>query len=483
MGKLNMKIKILIAGYEIAPFYKRGGLGDVMGSLPKALREINVDAKVVVPYYNEIRSKFEEQKIGEFCVHFGQKEEQVSVYEGFFSDNRVPIYFLSNKPNLSYINTHGRNKKIDQFAFFDLAVVHLIQYLTKNNKWKPNVVHCNDWQTALIPLILQKKVKLFIPTLLTIHNLAYQGWGSREVLNLLHIKDEDAKELKSGVLATTINLLGEGILYATKVSTVSEGYAKEITQDDGNDELIYKYLRRKGEESKTDGKVSGILNGIDYDVWNPKEDRFIQNRYSLEDWKGQKEKDKQSLLLELNLGNRPTFCFVGRMATQKGLDLIVKKAGKLSQMGINLIILGSGDPNIEKSVKKAAEKYSSWFKVSLDYSEEFAHRLYSGSDFILIPSHYEPCGLIQMVAMRYGTLPIAAKTGGLKDSIKNNINGLLFEKDSTRAFVKAVKKGLRIYLEKEKYNKMVERALTTDFSWKKSARKYKKLYLEMIQNS
>lgn len=478
--KSRMKIKVLIVGYEIAPFYKCGGLGDVMGSLPKALRQVGVDARAVVPYYQEISSKFEEKKIGEFHIHFGSKEEQVSVYEGFSSEKRVPIYFLSNRPNLSHISHWGRNKKIDQFAFFDLAVVHLAQFLKNKGKWVPNLIHCNDWQSGLIPL-LSRKHKLNTPTLLSIHNLAYQGWGSRNVLNLLHIKDEDLKELKCGVKVSEINLLGEGIMHANFVSTVSKTYAFEISNGENRDP-IHLLIQKRKKERRENGKISGILNGIDYDVWNPNSDRFI-NQYDKNNWQAQKEKNKKELLTSLGLDDRPTFCFIGRIDMQKGLDVIVKCAKRIVSLNINLVILGSGDPNIERSIKRTIQKCPLQIKAEFVYSEELAHKLYGSSDFILVPSHYEPCGLIQMIAMRYGTLPIASRTGGLKDSIKNNINGFLFEKDSTRSFVKTFKKALRIYQNSQKYKKMVERAMSEDFSWRKSARRYKKLYLEILKKS
>src|SRR3989338_3322172 len=486
---MNKKLRVLMTGYEIAPFYKFGGMGDVMGSLPKALKEVSVDCRVVIPYYQEIREKFKERKIGEFFVHFGESEEEVSVYEGYFGSDRVVIYFLSNRPNLSHIKTHGRNKKIDQFAFFDLALAHFILWLKKHTGWTPSLVHCNDWHTALIPLILKKQVKLPIPTLLTIHNLSYQGWGTREVLNLLHLQDEDVKELKKNLPATEINVLGEGIMHATRVSTVSKTYAQEISHP--NHKLISKYIQKR-ESSGTDGKITGILNGIDYGVWDPTSDPFITRKFNSSNWESNKKKDKEDLLKKFNLPNLPVFCFVGRITTQKVLNIIVKTAKKLIDLDINIIILGSGEPNIEKSVKKIENRYPSNIKTIFSYNEELAHKIYAGSDFILIPSHFEPCGLIQMIAMRYGTLPIASNTGGLKDSIKNNSTGFLFEKDKTRPFIKAVKKALMVYKDSQrpstklvrgKYEIMVKRAMNTDFTWKKSAKKYKKLYLDIVSNS
>lgn len=468
-----------MTGYEATPFYKCGGLGDVVGSLPRALVEKKIDVKVVIPYYDEIRTKYNALKIGELEINFGERREQIGIYQGTFPDTTASIYFLSNRPILSYINKRGRNKRMEQFAFFSLAVANFISWLKTNKKWTPSIVHCNDWHTALIPLILEKEINFSFPTLLTIHNLGYQGWGSKKVLDLLHIKDEDYKELKRGVVAKEINVLGEGILHATRVSTVSPNYAQEV-MDNKSNKIIYQYIRRREEEMGKKGEITGILNGIDYQAWDPVKDKLINHNYDLQTWEIGKKANKEDLLKTLQLEDKPTFCFIGRMATQKGLDILIKVIKRVVNLDVNIIILGTGDPNIEKSIKRIAEKYPKNIKAELMHNEELAHKLYASSDFILIPSHYEPCGLIQMVAMRYGTLPVAAKTGGLSDSIKNNSNGFLFEKDSSRSFVKAVKRALKVYRNKNRYQILVERAMKKDFTWKKSAKRYKRLYLDIL---
>lgn len=480
-------LRVLMTGYELDPFFKRGGLGDVMSSLPKALTKIGIDVRVVVPYYQIIRSEIEEERIGQFFIHFGKAEEEVGVYKKYFPNTKIPAYFLSNKPNLSYINTRGRNKKIDQFAFFDLAVVHFIPWLDKNASWKPQIVHCNDWQTALIPLILKKKTKLNLPTLLTIHNLNYQGKGSLKVLDLLHMKDEDTKEIKRGTPVTEINILGEGIIHATRVSTVSPTYAKEIVGNYNHNPIHY-FLTRREKESfdSAQGKkdeVLGILNGIDYETWNPEIDNYIFHKYDPANWEEGKRNNKEDLLKTLSLENKPTFCFIGRMAWQKGIDILIKAVKRINSTDFNLIFLGSGTPIIERSVTSTAKIYPSNIRSIIAYDEEMAHKIYSGSDFIIIPSRYEPCGLIQMVAMRYGTLPVASETGGLKDSIQDGKNGFLFKKNSASYLVTAVKRALALYNKPDDFKKMVESAMKTDFSWDKSAVLYKKLYEEIIKSN
>lgn len=473
----HKNLKVLITGYEAAPFFKHGGLGDVMESLPKSLAKIGIDVKLVIPYYGEIRENFPEEKIGEFLMHYDSTEAEIGVYKSKIPGSDVVIYFLGNKEKLSFINTRGRNKKINQFAFFDLAVVQFIKWLSDKKEWVPSVIHCNDWHTALIPLILEKK-KINIPTLLTIHNLAYQGRGSSDVLDLINLQDKDVKEIKHGFKANEINILGEGILHATGVSTVSPTYAKEITGLIGNP--IGKYiLERKGEG--LNGGIKGILNGIDYDIWSPKKDDLIAKKYDISSWREGKNKNRQALLEELGLPQRVTFCFVGRMARQKGLDMLVKIAKRIKDSDANLIILGTGEPIVEKSARKLQGKYPQNIRAEVLYSEELAHKIYAGSDFIIIPSRFEPCGLIQMIAMSYGTLPIASKTGGLRDTIKNNSTGFVFEPGHVVGLRKKIRKAVNVVKsDKKKHERMVVRAMNADFSWRKSARTYKKLYQSIL---
>ncbi|MFH1536200.1 MAG: glycogen/starch synthase [Patescibacteria group bacterium] len=486
------KIKVLITAYEAAPFYKRGGLGDVMESLPKALNKIGIDTRVVIPYYNDIKKKYHLRKEGEFTINFGFEKESIRVYSSLLPfvanspqgglKTKVPFYFLENTKYLFSSTTLGKNKRIDKFAFFSLAVAHFANWVLEYQHFSPSLIHCNDWHTALIPLILRQKMKFEIPTLLTIHNLNYQGVGSLRVLDLLGMKDEETKELKRGKPATEINVLGEGIIHATRVSTVSQSYTKEIADDYTGSRISPFFKKREEERLGKDGRIIGILNGIDYNIWNPKTDDLLFCEYDIDTWEAGKRKNKDNLLKGLGLEDRPTFCFVGRMAKQKGLDVLIKAVDRLESLNINVIILGEGNIKIQENVSKLARKYPSWVKAELIYSEEFAHKFYGASDFIIIPSHYEPCGLIQMIAMRYGALPIASKTGGLKDSIKNNSNGFLFRKGLSRALVKAVKRALIIYKSPQKHQKMVTRAMNTNFSWEKSAKKYKRLYQEILRS-
>lgn len=481
-------MNVLITGYEGAPFYKKGGLGDVMESLPKALAKIGIDIRIALPYYNAIRDEYHLKKEGEFTIEFNSNKEHVGVYSTLLPGTNVKTYFLENRKYLSSSTSGGKNKRIDRFAFFDLAIVNSIHYFLSNHKWTPEVIHCNDWHTGLIPLILQKKEPVLsdlrgekspVPTLLTIHNLGYQGRGSSEVLNLLNIEDKDAKELKRGKPAMEINILGEGIIHATRVSTVSPSYAKEIANDYDKSRIGVFLKKREEDCGGKDGEIIGILNGIDYDVWDPMKDNLIFHKFDINSWEVGKKDNKEDLLKSLSLQDKPTFCFIGRMAIQKGLDILTKTIHQISHLDINIIILGSGDPRIEEDILNISKKFP-WVTAKIAYNEELAHKIYAGSDFIIIPSRYEPCGLIQMIAMRYGTIPIASNTGGLRDSILNGKNGFLFKKGQSARLKKAIERALSRIKDKHRYKKMVERAMKADFSWDKSAILYKKLYEEMI---
>lgn len=470
--------RVLIVGFEATPFFKTGGLGDVMHALPKALRGIGVDARVVIPYYASLKKELPQKKIGEMYIRFGKELRSVKMYEGVFPDSDTPIYFLENQ---RYINLEvTKIRSLEPFVFFDIAVSYFTNWLSMQNIWQPAIIHCNDWHTALIPLLLKSKLQSSIRTLLTIHNLLYQGSASYHVLDLLNLKDEETKGIKHNQPVSQMNILGEGILHATRVSTVSPTYADEISKG-RHLELIYAYLQKRKEEKSPDGKVVGILNGIDYEEWDPCHDKVLKQKYGFSDLASGKAKNKQALLKQLNLPDKPTFAFVGRMANQKGLDLLSNKIDDIMKLDLNIILLGTGQPDIEESMRQIARKYKDRFRAEIHYEEEFAHELYAGSDFLLIPSHYEPCGLIQMIAMRYGTVPIAAKTGGLADSIKDGKTGFLFEKDSSSGLLSAIKRALSVYEKKDSFEAMRTSGMKEDFSWDKSAKRYRDLYIDILK--
>jgi starch synthase len=474
---ITSKLSVLITAFEAAPFYKKGGLGDVTGSLPIALHKLGIDVRVVIPYYQIIKKHYPQKKIGEMMLRFGNENRLIRMYEGTFPHTTIPIYFLENQ---KYFNlTTGKVRRIEEFAFFDLAVCYFTSWLSQHNRWQPQVIHCNDWHTGLIPLILLRKLQSSIPTLLTIHNLLYQGKGSPRILDLLNIQDKDAFEIQRNKPATEINILGEGMLHASMVSTVSETYAKEIMHEHSNN-VIYQYLARREKELGKKGDVVGILNGIDEKIWSPARRTPGSFIYTLDDVETGKAKNKKRLLEQYRLKDRPTFAFIGRLANQKGLDVLKKAMEHLVHLDINLILLGEGHYAVEEIVKSMVEKYPDHVRAYIGYSEDLAHELYAGSDFLLMPSHYEPCGLVQMVAMRYGTIPIASATGGLIDTITNSKNGFLFKNGFVQDLIATVRKSLEVYSDKEAFRAMIHHAMRQDFSWDKSAKLYRDLYIDIL---
>lgn len=472
------KPRILLAGFEATPFYKKGGLGDVLGSLPYALSEAGVDARVIIPYYGIVKKHFPQKRIGHMLLLFGGENRLVRIYQGSFPKTNIPIYFLENRKHFTL--TTAKIKRIEEYAFFSLAVCYFLQWISQQNKWQADIVHCNDWHTALVPLLLKKKLQSSIPSLLTIHNLLYQGSGSLRVLDLLGVNDTDAFELRRGRPANELNILGEGILHASRVATVSPTYGKEISSDTSRT-MIYRYLREREDELKKTGNVVGILNGIDYRLWDPQIDRLIQRRYSSTALEG-KRVNKTYLLKEYNLPDRPTFAFIGRMVRQKGLDLLSHTLEHIIRFDVNVIILGKGHPAIEHVVSRMHDRFPTHVRSVIAYREDLAHALYAGADFLLMPSHYEPCGLVQMVAMRYGTIPVAAATGGILDTVEDGKTGFLFKSGSRRDLLRAVAKAVRLYND-EKRMSMIRACMQQDFSWEKSASAYKKVYQELLAPS
>lgn len=476
-------LKVLFVSYEASPFYKRGGLGDVIGSLPNALQLVGVDARVVMPYYQSVRHVFPQKRLGNFSVSYDNQAEEVGVYEGVFPGTKTPIYFLSHHNFISVINL--RQKRIEEFAFFDLAVVGFVNWLENQALFVPSVIHCNDWHTALIPLLLQTRMHSNIRSVLTIHNLGYQGKGSLAVLDKLGVIDDDIKVLKRQEEVGELNALGEGIVHADIVSTVSHQYAKDIAQTRKKRKSIAPYLRIRESVKGGRGEIVGILNGIDQEIWNPSRDVLLPHRYSQATVGQIKQKNKTEVLKRLRLPeDRVLISFIGRFAEQKGLDVIKGVAEELASFPLALVLLGSGaNKKVEDGVKRLENRFPLSFRVHVGYNEETAHLLFGSSDFLLIPSHYEPCGLIQMIGMAYGSVPIASDTGGLHDTIEQGKTGLLFKTGSAKDLVQTVKHALDVYRDKERYARMREVGMEQDFSWDKSAKEYVKLYESILTSS
>jgi starch synthase len=347
----------------------------------------------------------------------------------------------------------------------------------KKNKIAPDILHCHDWHTGLIPYLLYTNPDPFfskVRTLLTIHNIAFQGKFPATFLDIpetWQLFDSIDKSRR------TISFMRLGVSSADYISTVSENHAKEIKSgiaDFGLQKLI---------NLKAD-RFSGILNGIDYSVWNPQRDKYIQHQYSRSDVAGVKVKNKLALQRSLGLkvdSHIPLFGFIARLSTQKGVDLILRLLKNVSDLIIQVVILGKGDRKIESQLQMfAASEYKSWIHIRLGFDEALAHQIYAGSDFLLIPSEYEPCGLTQMIAMRYGTIPIASSVGGLKDTITDGENGLLFESKDKASFLAQIDRSLKLWQNPKLLIQIQQTAMKTNFSWTRSALKYRELYSKML---
>lgn len=468
-------MKVLFAVWELDPFIKIGGLGDVARSLPIALKSIDVDIRIVLPFYQALKlGRTKKNKICQFRLDYAGKREKVEVVQVFHPLSSIPVYLLHNTRYLSVPVFP------DTFAFFDKAIVETI----KNNylSWLPDVVHCNDLHTALVPLLLREN-KIPVKTILTIHNLSYQGQTSLETLTKLGIGERKCRVIKWEIKAKKLNFLLEGIIHADIVTTVSPTYAREIMTEEfgcGLENIL------RGKE----GRVVGILNGIDDDYQS-----LIHGLHVKYPNKGdgncswEKSKKQNKLFLQKKLGLKigdsiPLLSFIGRFdPRQKGIDILHKMLRRINPMKYEFVILGTGDINWEERFQWLAKFYPKNISCNFKFDEVLAHQIYAASDFMLIPSKFEPCGLIQMIAMFFGTIPIAHKTGGLIDSIRDDENGFLFDKYSSEALEKTIKKAVGIWNnDKSRYKVMVENVLATDFSWRKSAGEYLNLYQKLVLN-
>lgn len=478
-------MNVLFAVWELDPLIKVGGLGDVARSLPTALADLGVDIRVVLPFYKAIRlGRIKKTKVGEFKMNYGGISEKVEIIEVANPITKIPVYLLRNGKYL------GIAHHPETFAFFDKAIIKIIS--EKVLSWLPEIIHCNDLHTGLIPLLV-KENKISVKTILTIHNLSYQGKASIEVLDKLKMDKTKCHLEKWEVTNRQLNFLMEGIIHADVVTTVSPTYAKEIMTEEfgcGLEEV----LRGKA------GKVFGILNGIDNSWRGSSHTRYVKYPYmslknktsehpesKIYNWEEGKMKNK--LYLQKKLGLKigrsiPMLSFIGRIdPNQKGIDILHKMVRKANLSEYELVILGTGDQSWEERFQWLGRFYPDNVSCNFKFDEILANQIYAASDFIIIPSKFEPCGLIQMIAMFYGTLPIAHKTGGLIDSIKDNQNGFIFDHYSSEALENAVQKALFIWhQDKPRYKKMVESAMESDFSWRVSAKQYLSLYQELINN-
>ena len=469
-------MNVVLVSSEVFPFSKTGGLADVAGALPKALVQNGLKVSVFSPLYKSI-DKTHLILANNVDIDFDSRTINTNIYKTTIDG--CDFYFVENeeyfnRDHLYGIGAHDYEDNALRFGFFSKATLDSLKALGI----KPDVLHSNDWQSALVNVYLKLFYKEAFPntkTVFTIHNLGYQGVFDKYYMNNLDLP-WDLFTIDGLEYYDKVNFLKGGIVFADAVTTVSKAYAQEIQTPEygfGLDGLLRKFSY----------KLSGIVNGIDVDVWDPKMDKFID--YNFNDPK-HKIKNKNALqkLLDLPTKDVPVFGVVSRLAAQKGMDIFSKSIKELleSHTDAQFIILGNGEKDIEDTLAEVANNYKNKVSLNLKFDEPLAHKIYASSDFFVMPSKYEPCGLGQMIAYRYGTLPIVRTTGGLKDTVKNysnrvkNPTGFVFEKYDPQELTKTLKKAIELFNKKDELLKIAQYVMKLDYSWKNQAKEYIKLY-------
>ncbi len=472
---------VLLCAAECSPFAKTGGLADVVGTLPGELRTLGLDARVILPFHHNIKDKYryDVEHLCSFAVDLGWRSKFVGV-ERLVRD-RVTYYFIDNEDYFGGKIYLGGPEEIEQYCFFCRAVMEALPHIG----FIPDILHCNDWHTAMLP-VLQRTQYGWLPqgrskTVLTIHNIAFQGkCGFKQAKDLLGIEEKFCTPEFLEAYGCC-NFLKGGCVFADHITTVSPTYAQEIltpTFSEGLDGILN--ARRH--------QLTGILNGIDRSVFNPWNDECLPFRFSASNLKG-KAKVKSALLQELGLEDypgRPLIAMVTRLTEQKGLDLVMRVLDDIMAIPMNFVLLGSGDAKYEEFFRQAENRYKGRLCAYIGYNEELAHRIYAGSDFFLMPSRFEPCGLSQMIAMRYGSLPIVRETGGLKDTV-NPYNqytgegtGFTFANYNAHEMAHVIHLASTIYPNKEIMDSLILQAMRADYGFANSAYAYAQLFLSLL---
>ena len=458
-------MRILFPTAEVAPYSKTGGLGDVAAALPRALARLGHEVLVVTPWYQSVRSEPEPYWIGDVQAPFDGGFEPVGV--GTLESSGVRFAFVGH-PDYGRDQLYGYPDDVRRFARFARAVPQVAERLG----FQPDVVHAHDWHTGYLPLILERGWHLppgfpYLPTVFTVHNVQFQGEADMaDTLRWLRLGPEVANSYLHYFGAA--NALQAGVGFASRVTTVSPSYAEEL-------QLPEYGFTLDGTFRSVAGKTVGILNGIDDQVWNPRTDPHIKARYDEDDPAGKAE-CKNDLTKEYGLdAERPLLAVVSRFAEQKGIDLVVAAAHELLEMGWNLFFLGTGDPGLEADVRVLGYERPGRVAAVIGYDEALSHRIYAAADALAVPSRFEPCGLTQMIAMRYGALPVVRATGGLRDTVAHGRTGFLFEHATPDDLLEAAKEA-RLTYGTPRWRGMQRAGMQLDMSWDSSARRYAELY-------
>lgn len=479
-------MKILFASSEVYPLIKTGGLADVSYFLPKAVQKLGQDLRIIMPAYRDAVTRCTNIK---FLDRLSIDNRQVTLLETQLPNSTVKVWLVDqpeffDRAGNPYCAADGSTwpDEVQRFAYFSL-VVSTVAMGVESLNWRPDVVHCNDWHTGLVPVYLRHQQQA-PAVLFTVHNLAYQGLCSYATFVELGL-DPALWHFEALEFHQQLSLIKGGLVFADYVNTVSPSYAEEVKTTDFG-EGLHGVFRARADS------FCGILNGIDTQEWNPSSDTLIDTNYdkhSLEI----KHKNKTALQRTLNLtpSNKTVLLgWVGRMVTQKGIDIVLSSLQALLQRNVQLVFLGSGDKHIEQQLRQCADKYPAKIALLLTYDEQLAHRIIAASDFFLMPSRFEPCGLTQMYCLRYGTIPIARAVGGLIDSIidldnqetnKHSATGILFSKKTSEGLIAAIDRALSIYDKQSVKKQLQTNGMSTDNDWANSAKQYLAIYQQIAR--
>ncbi len=482
--RVRRKIKVLLAASEAVPFIKTGGLGDVAGSLPAALKQAGAKVAVILPKYGSIPQKYQEQMqhVAEFYVPLAWR----SVYCGIekLTYDGVDFYFVDNEAYFKRDGIYGYFDDGERFAFFSKAICEAIQWLPE---LQCDVLHCNDWQTAMAPVFIREFYQNSdacrnVKTVFTVHNVKFQGqYGDKVLTDILGLADNPVAAGQLYCDRDSINFMKGALCYSDIVTTVSPSYANELQMPFYGEGMDGIFRRRSGQ-------LRGILNGIDVNAWNPETDEFIEKTYSSKDPSGKAE-DKAALQRELGLAEdptRPLVVMIGRLTNQKGLGLVRYAMNRLMSRGVQVAILGTGDRDQEDAFKYFDWTYGDKMAARIAFDNSLSHRMYAGGDILLMPSEFEPCGLSQMIAMRYGTLPVVRETGGLQDSVMpynqftGDGTGFSFANMNADEMADTLLAACEVFwTDQEAWSKLQQQAMEADFSWSRAADEYLDIFHDL----
>ncbi|RLJ86283.1 glycogen synthase GlgA [Planococcus citreus] len=473
-------MKIVMAAAECAPFAKAGGLADVIGALPQELARLGHEVQVIIPKYSLIHERYQQQfqKTEEHSLEFKGEEKNYAMYE--LNVHGVRFLFLENDSYFERDSIYGPDDA-ERYAFFSRAV---LDFLTRSDT-APDVLHVHDWHTAVLPFLLKEdpqyqQLSGRVKTVLTIHNIQFQGNFPKEVFLEQYRMDEKFYENGQVAWLENFNSLKTGMLYADKLTTVSPNYRDEILTEAYGEHLENLLIERQAD-------LHGILNGIDTEAYNPKTDEHITQTFSAEDLQG-KQANKRAIQKRCGLPEQPDIpllTMVSRLSGQKGIDVLEQSLPEFLEGDVQFVLLGSGETHFEEFFQRLEVDYAGKVSVHLGFDEAFAHQLYAGADIFLMPSHFEPCGLSQLISMRYGTVPVANRTGGLRDTVdeynEDDKTGTGFLSDFKAGihFDEASSRALSFYDKPDHWNALIHNGMARDSSWSRSAKEYEKLYTSL----